>query len=229
MSASTSSRSEGNYVAAKAGFGAAGWFGTAHECERDSIDMRGVCSLLEVVWRVAGRDARTAVLELATTASAAEQWLPHSIRALDGGFNADLAELHGNASHQTPSGVDASTDINVTPAGGEPTEPMPARILGGWQELNAWSRLDASRAARPNCAVLFHQLLDEGLPEPEPNGPTTWSTGIVQVEVVDPCAQAPTLKILGRGLALAANPTSASCQRCATRAASWSIAWFRRC
>ncbi len=178
--------------------------GAAEDPHDGALDMLGVCSLLEASWRLAGKQAAGTVLELASTAMAAEQWLPGNKPAHDAAFHADLALLHGNGSDALQRWLDPVPPATAASAPDGGALSADALRPAMWQQLHAWARAESSRVARPNCAMLLHQLLEEGLPAPEPSGEATWTTGIEQVIVENPCDASPVLVVRGQGFGASA-------------------------
>ena len=149
----------------------------------EAIDERGVGSLIIAARRACGSRGVRAVIGLANTALAAEQWLPAFGKECDAALHADLARLGGATAADAPLQA------------------------GLWQRLNARARTTAESGIgqQARCFELFAELTFGAEQErPAPSGALIWSTGIERVEVVDPCGEAPRLTIHGRSFGASA-------------------------
>jgi hypothetical protein len=182
------------------------------------IDVGGVSALHAIAARLAGRDGATAVLGLAATAMAAEQWLPGLSHTGDARHRADILLLGGISM----TGLRPQTGTFRGSEGAQPPEESashadPVLIANSpiWERLGALARNDAFSASRGiaelhRCFELFDELMRIAeSSQPTPNGPVTWTTGIQRVEVSAPCGASPLLTIHGNGFGATAPPGGA--------------------
>lgn len=129
------------------------------------IDGGGVSSLLAFAVRLVGSDGATAILELAATAVAAEQWLPGLRHTGDARYYADVARLEGSSitglqPWLLPGSLGGSAFVQ--PAGERLPALAPVLIDHPplWQRMNALAHSDAATVKQIRCLRLFHELTD---------------------------------------------------------------------
>lgn len=188
--------------------------------EDSLIDGGGVSTLLAVTAALAGRGGATAILRLAATAFAAEQWLPGLSHTGDDRHRADILLLGGMSIAESQPWLQAGTFRRFE--GGQPPEEAashadPVLITHSpvWERLRALARSDAISSTRGvpelhRCwETLDDMMRDAESLRPTPNGPVTWTTGIQRVEVTNPCSASPVLTIHGHGFGASASPSVA--------------------
>jgi hypothetical protein len=158
------------------------------------IDSGGVIALLAVAARLAGKDGARAILEVSSAAIAAEQWLPGLSNASDAGYRADIAVLGGAFIPDVQQRSDGARTSQIAPLSiGAPV----------WEKLSTLAQTNTAAANKIRCIKLFHELTDNAVPPPEPQGSVSWTTGIDHVQVTDPCGASPLLTIHGQGFGAA--------------------------